>query len=120
MEKSDSDNIINNTISDSITSDNITSDTIILNNNHIKTYTHSDKKLLVKRIGHIKNKKCYIKIFKLINQDNLSYTKNENGIFFNLNILSDDILTKIEQIILYYENIKNQNEQILINKTNNK
>ncbi len=107
MEKTDSDNI---------NSDNITSDNIVINNQDNKTYTHLDKKMLVKRIGDIKNKKCYIKIFKLINNDNLSYTKNDNGIFFNLSILSDDILSRIEQIIIYYENIKNQNEQFLINK----
>jgi len=97
-------------------SDNITSDNIIFNNMDIKTYTHADKKILVKRIGDIKNKKCYVKIFKLIHGDNLSYTQNDNGIFFNLSILTDQILTQIEQIIIYYENIKNQNVQTLINK----
>ena len=102
-------------ISDSdITSDNI------LNNIEIKTYSHLDKKLLVKRIGNIKSKKCYIKIFKLIHGDNLSYTKNDNGIFFNLTVLSDTILSQIENIIHFYENIKNQNEQTLINKLNDK
>ena len=101
-------------------SENITSDNIVINNLDIKTYAHLDKKLLVKRIGDIKNKKCYIKIFKLINNDNLSYTKNDNGIFFNLSTLSDDILSKIEQIIIYYENIKNHNEQLLINKLSEK
>ena len=97
-------------------SDNITSDNIIINNIEIKNYTHNDKKILVKRIGNIKNKKCYIKIFKLIHGDNLSYTKNDNGIFFNLTLLSDEILTQIEQIILYFENIKNQNEKTLMDR----
>ena len=60
-------------------SDNITSDTITINSIETKNYTHTDKKILVKRIGDIKNKKCYIKIFKLIHGDNLSYTKNDNG-----------------------------------------
>jgi hypothetical protein len=97
-------------------SDNITSDNIVINSVDIKNYTHNDKKMLVKRIGDIKNKKCYIKIFKLIHGDNLSYTKNDNGIFFNISILSDQILSQIECIIQYYENIKNHNEQLLINK----
>jgi len=97
-------------------SDNITSDNIIIGNVEIKNYTHADKQMLVKRIGDVKNKKCYIKIFKLIHGDNLAYTKNDNGIFFNLSVLSDQILTHIEQIIQYYENIKYQNEKILINK----
>jgi len=79
-------------------SENITSDNIVINTLETKTYANLDKKLLVKRIGDIKNKKCYIKIFKLINNDNLSYTKNENGIFFNLSTLSNDILFKIISI----------------------
>jgi hypothetical protein len=87
-------------------SDNITSDNINLKTVTIKNYTHDDKKKLVKRIGDIKNRKCYVKIFKLIHGDNLSYTKNDNGVFFNLTSLSDEILTGIESILDFYENLK--------------
>ena len=86
-------------------SENITSDNINLSITTVKNYSHNDKKLLVKRIGDIKNKKFYIKIFKLIHGDNLSYTKNDNGIFFNLTNLSDEILTNIENVILFYEKL---------------
>lgn len=75
--------------------------------NEPKKYSHNDKKLIVKRISDIKNKKCYIKIFKVINNDNLNYSRNDNGIFFNLTNLKDDTLNKIESILLYYENKKN-------------
>jgi hypothetical protein len=88
-------------------SENITSDNISLKITTINNYNHNDKKILVKRIGDIKNKKCYIKIFKLIHGDNLSYTKNDNGIFFNLNNLSNELLTNIEYIIQYYEQLAN-------------
>ena len=88
-------------------SENITSDNISLKITTINNYNHNDKKILFKRIGDIKNKKCYIKIFKLIHGDNLSYTKNDNGIFFNLNNLSNELLTNIEYIIQYYEQLAN-------------
>jgi hypothetical protein len=84
-----------------------------------KTYTHNDKKILVKRIGDIKNRKCYIKIFKIIHGDNFKYTKNDNGIFFNLTSLTDNTLAKIESIIQFFENKKSQNEQQLIKNLNN-
>lgn len=108
---------------DSDITDNISISDIIQTNTNdsfkaVKTYTHNDKKLLVKRIGDIKNKKCYIKIFKIIHGDNFKYTKNDNGIFFNLTNLPDNNLTKIETVLVYYENRKNQNEQIMM-KTNN-
>jgi hypothetical protein len=80
----------------------------------IKTYTHNDKKQLVKRLGDIKNKKCYIKIFRVIHGNNYKYTQNDNGIFFNLTNLPDNVLCSIENIINYYENKKNNNEIQLI------
>jgi hypothetical protein len=86
----------------------------------IKTYTHNDKKQLVKRLGDIKNKKCYMKIFRVIHGNNYKYTQNDNGIFFNLTNLPDNILCSIENIINYYENKKNNNEiQLIKNISNN-
>ena len=83
----------------------------------VKIYTHNEKKLIVKRIGDIKNKKCYIKIFKIIHGENFKYTKNDNGVFFNLTNISDQILISIDQILIYYENKKNNNEMLM--KSNN-
>ena len=108
---------------DSDITENISISDIIQSNSNdsfktVKTYSHNDKKLLVKRIGDIKNKKCYIKIFKIIHGDNFKYTKNDNGVFFNLTNLPDSVLAKIETVLVYYENRKNQNEQIMM-KTNN-
>ncbi len=90
-----------------------TSDTCTATNSliKIKTYTHNDKKLLVKRITDIKVKKCYIKIFKIIHGDNYQYIKNDNGVFFNLTNLSDEVLSKIEYIVQHYEKKKSTAEQ---------
>ena len=84
----------------------------------IKSYTHEHKKLLVKRITDIKNKRCYLKIFKIIYNDNYKYSQNDNGIFFNLTNVSDTVLNKIEQVIQYYENKKNIDLQIIKNTNN--
>ena len=77
---------------------------INLNSYENKIYSHNDKKQLLNRINNIKNKKCYIKIFSIIHNHKLKYTKNDNGIFFNLTILPNDILNIIENIVNYYEN----------------
>ena len=47
-----------------------------------------------------------MKIFNLIHNSKSTYTKNDNGIFFNMSILPDNILNIIDNIIIYYENKK--------------
>jgi hypothetical protein len=101
---------------DSEQTESITSEMIKVNTS-VKVYSHNDKKQLVKRISDIKNKKCYLKIFKLIHGD-IKYTKNDNGVFFNLTNLSDTILTNIDSVIQYYENKKQYNDSILKNLNN--
>lgn len=91
--------------------DNNISDSINFLESDIKDYNYNEKKQLIKRITDIKNKKCYIKIFKLIHNDNFNYTKNENGIFFNLSNMSDKIITKIDNILLFYEKKKYINDK---------
>ncbi len=91
----------------------ITSDTLNILNT--KSYTHEHKKLLVKRINEIKSKRCYVKIFKIIYNDNHKYSQNDNGVFFNLTNLPDTTLSKIEQVIQYYDNKKNMELQLMKN-----
>jgi len=86
--------------------------------NTIKKYSHNDKKQLVKRMGDIKNKKCYIKIFKLVHHGQTKYTVNDNGVLFNLTVLPDNLLVSIESIIQHYENKKLQFESDLKNSLN--
>ena len=63
----------------------------------------SDKKILIRRINDIKNKKCYQDIFRLLLNKNINYTRNSNGIFFNLALLNDEILNKIDFILSFHE-----------------
>jgi hypothetical protein len=49
-----------------------------------------------------------VEIFKIINETDTSYTKNNNGIFLNLNWVDDETLIKIDNYINFC--IKSQNE----------
>ena len=69
-----------------------------------KNFNMSDKKFLIRRINDIKNKKCYQDIFRLLLNQNINYTRNSNGIFFNLALLNDEILNKIDFILSFHEN----------------
>ena len=69
-----------------------------------KNFNMSDKKFLIRRINDIKNKKCYQDIFRLLLNQNINYTRNSNGIFFNLALLNDEILNRIDFILSFHEN----------------
>jgi hypothetical protein len=49
-----------------------------------------------------------VEIFKIINETDTSYTKNNNGIFLNLNWVDEEILIRIDNYINFC--IKSQNE----------
>jgi hypothetical protein len=49
-----------------------------------------------------------LELFKIILDTNANYTKNNNGIFLNLNWIEEDLLVKINNYILFC--IKSQNE----------
>ena len=49
-----------------------------------------------------------LELFKIIIDTNANYTKNNNGIFLNLNWIDEDLLNKINNYILFC--IKSQNE----------
>ena len=64
-------------------------------------YNNTDKLCIINRIKQIKNKKTFIKLFNLINDDspNIKFTKNSNGIFFNLNYFNDELITKVIEFL---------------------
>jgi hypothetical protein len=72
-----------------------------------KVFKLSDKTYLVSRISDVKDENCYIKLFKLLIKENVKYMRNRNGIFFNVGLLSDDVLTKIDNVLISHEMIKN-------------
>lgn len=71
-----------------------------------KTYDKNEKKIIASRIEQIKSKKIYLKIFKIISDDGNHYVVNPNGIFLNLNNVSDITLAKIERVLDLCDNYK--------------
>lgn len=63
-------------------------------------------------------KNHHLKIFNIIKENNIKYSENRNGIFVNLNQVSDNTIEKIKKYIEYikiqeknisnFENIKNE------------
>ncbi len=60
-------------------------------------------KQMQRRIRQIKNKKCYIDIFRIIRNDNIEHTINSNGVFFNLTPLPQNTLDDIDNTLKRYE-----------------
>lgn len=60
----------------------------------------------------------HLKILKIFKDNNCNYSENSNGVFINMNNITDDIIKKINDYLKYiekqnikfenYENIKNE------------
>lgn len=66
---------------------------------------YEKKKKLNNMISKIKNKELLKELFLLVQSDQndlgeCKYTHNNNGIFFDLNILSNNTLLKMEELII--------------------
>ena len=64
------------------------------------------RQFMLKRLAAVKQRKCYIEIFKLIVEHKVAYTVNNNGVFFNLSYLPDELAQQIDDIIKMYEQRK--------------
>lgn len=69
------------------------------NNIDSKIYNYDEKKKLVYRIENIKSKKNYFKLYSIITNEDIKFTKNNNGFFFNINKLSNNSLKIIENFL---------------------
>ena len=58
-----------------------------------------NRQFMVRRLAAVKQRKCYIHIFKLIVEHDVPYTVNMNGVFFNMSHLPDDLVRQIDEII---------------------
>jgi len=58
------------------------------------------KKYLVRIIDDIKDKKTLIKIYKIILEQKIPFTRNNNGVFINLNAVDEDKLEIIYNFLL--------------------
>jgi hypothetical protein len=73
-----------------------------------KSYSKNEKKIIASRMEQIKNKKINMKIFQIIYSNNDNYLINPNGVFLNLNNLSDIALSKIERVLNLYDDLKKE------------
>ena len=60
------------------------------------------RKSIVSKIDLIKDKKILLEIFRFIRSNKIKYTKNQNGIFINLNDLS---LEDLDRLNIFVNNI---------------
>ena len=58
----------------------------------------NEKKIYI--FNHINDIQNHNFIIKLLDDNDTKYTKNTNGIFLNLNILNDDLISNIYDIII--------------------
>jgi len=79
-------------------------------------YTLTDKKGIMTKISNLKSKKHYIEIYKIIKENNVSYSQNINGIFINLTNIDDDILDKIVKYLNYTDSRNSEIDSEFYNK----
>ena len=65
-----------------------------------RKYNSQYRKKLLNKIKQIKNKSELVEIFKVVNRDiGDSYSQNKSGIYFNMNLLSDDAIVEISNLL---------------------
>jgi hypothetical protein len=79
-------------------------------------YTLTDKKSIMTRISNLKSKKHYIEIYKIIKENNVTYSQNINGVFINLTNIDDDILDKIVKYLNYTDSRNSEIDSEFYNK----
>ena len=57
------------------------------------------RKSIVSKIDDIKDKKNLLKIFRFLLKNKIKYSRNLNGIFFNLNDIEGDLLNDLDFFI---------------------
>jgi hypothetical protein len=79
-----------------------------------RKYNAEFRKKIINKIDKLNNKNDYISIYNIIIEDiGTNYSSNRNGIFINLNILSDKC---IDKILNYVEKHKKENNIISCEK----
>ncbi|MFM7980421.1 MAG: hypothetical protein ACKPKO_13995 [Candidatus Fonsibacter sp.] len=63
---------------------------------------------MVRCLAAVKQRRCYIEIFKLIVEHKVAYTVNMNGVLVNMSPLSDELVRQIDEIIKMCEDQKQQ------------
>ena len=65
-----------------------------------RTFDSHYRKKLLEKINDMKEKSQLVLIFKIVNRDiGNDYSENKSGIFFNMNLLSNDAIIEISDLI---------------------
>lgn len=80
-------------------------------NKSSRKYNSYKRKKISEKIKKLKSKNDLIEIFKIVTRDiGENYSQNKSGIYFNLNILSDDAIDEIINVIHNFETSETQSE----------
>jgi len=73
-----------------------------MNENKCKRkYDTKFRKNIITSINKIKSKEVYLKIFSAVRSDiGQTFSQNTNGVFFNINLLNDATIEKINNIVV--------------------
>lgn len=69
--------------------------------NNVENYDYKKRLLLQRKINTKLDKKEFLEIFKILLNNKIPYTQNNNGVFFNLKYIEDSILEQIEDYVNY-------------------
>ena len=76
-----------------------------------RKYKSDYRKQLLEKIKKVKNKNDLVNIFKVVNRDvGSNFSENKSGIFFNLNLLSDNAIDEINNILKLNVNSETMSE----------
>lgn len=81
-------------------------------NNIKNSHTVEQLEILRDKIQSLNNIELHhLKILKILKDNNCNYSENSNGVFINMNNLTDDIIIKMKEYLKYIEkqNIKFEN-----------
>jgi hypothetical protein len=48
----------------------------------------------------------YLEIYNIFNLHDIKFTKNKNGIFVKMNLITTECLNDIDKLLTYYEDLK--------------
>jgi hypothetical protein len=63
-------------------------------------YTNKQRKVLFDKISSLSSTE-HEEILKIVKSHDITYSKNKNGIFFNLSILPDEVVQDIDNFVIY-------------------
>lgn len=72
--------------------------------------TYESKKQLLDDMKML-SKEEYYEVFRIIKRNNVGYTENSNGIFFDISTLSDEIYEKLSSFMSYCKSQRKSEEE---------